>query len=128
MGPDEQAIRAIHAGWIEAVNAGDLDRLLSLMTDDTLFITPWGEPVGRDGFPEGFSAGHGQSQIRCVSNLEEVVVAGDIAHTLARDTLSVTPKTGGETAELAGHRLTIYRKQPDGRWLLSRDIHTLTPR
>jgi ketosteroid isomerase-like protein len=29
--------------------------------------------------------------------------------------------------QLAGHRLTVYRKQPDGRWLLVRDAHTLSP-
>jgi hypothetical protein len=29
-------------------------------------------------------------------------------------------------AQLAGHRLTVYRKQRDGRWLLSRDVHTLS--
>jgi ketosteroid isomerase-like protein len=28
---------------------------------------------------------------------------------------------------LAGHRLTVYRKQLDGRWLLARDAHTLSP-
>jgi ketosteroid isomerase-like protein len=29
--------------------------------------------------------------------------------------------------QLAGYRLTVYRKHPDGRWLLARDAHTLTP-
>jgi ketosteroid isomerase-like protein len=29
--------------------------------------------------------------------------------------------------QLAGHRITVYRKQPDGRWLLARDAHTLSP-
>jgi ketosteroid isomerase-like protein len=59
--------------------------------------------------------------------LEEVVVVGDLAYTLCRDSLSVTPHAGGEAAELAGHRITIYRKQPDGRWLLARDANTLSP-
>ena len=34
---------------------------------------------------------------------------------------------GGGGAQLSGHRLTIYRKQPNGRWLLARDAHTLCP-
>jgi len=127
MESDERAIRELHATWIEAVNAGDLDRLLSVMSEDALFVSPGLEPAGRDEFPTGFRAGHQQSHIRCTSELDEVVVAGDIAHTLARDTLSVTPRGGGETVELAGRRLTIYRRQPDGRWLLARDIHTLAP-
>jgi len=54
------------------------------------------------------------------------VAAGDLAYTLCRDSLSVTPRAGGESTPLAGHRITIYRRQPDGRWLLARDAHTLS--
>jgi ketosteroid isomerase-like protein len=52
---------------------------------------------------------------------------GDVAFTMCRDSLSLTPRAGGEAEELAGHRITIYRKQPDGRWLLARDARTLQP-
>jgi len=127
MESDERAIRAIHRVWMEAVNAGDLDRLLGLMTEDVVFLGPDQAPFGRDGFPAGFSAGHQQFQIRCTSELEEVVVAGNVAHTRCKDSLSLTPRTGGEITELEGHRLTVYRKQPDGSWLLARDAHTLSP-
>jgi ketosteroid isomerase-like protein len=62
-------------------------------------------------------------------------VAGQIAYTRARDSLSLIPRApaarsgqaGGEATHFAGHRITIYRKQPDGRWLLARDAHTVTP-
>ncbi|HYJ97869.1 MAG TPA: DUF4440 domain-containing protein, partial [Burkholderiaceae bacterium] len=40
MGSDERAIREVHATWIEAVNAGDLDLLLTLMADDVVFLNP----------------------------------------------------------------------------------------
>lgn len=127
MGSDERAIREVHATWIEAVNAGDLARLLALMADDVVFLNPGREPVGRDEFPPGFLAAHRENRIRCVSDLEEVVVVDDVAYTRCRDSLSVTPRAGGDTAELAGHRLTIYRKAVGGRWLLARDAHTLVP-
>ena len=78
-------------------------------------------------FPAGFSAAHQRNRIRCISELEELVVAGVVAYTRCRDSLSVSPRAGGEITELAGHRITIYRKQPDGRWLLARDAHTLAP-
>lgn len=55
------------------------------------------------------------------------MAVGEVAYTLCRDSLSMTPRAGGETAELTGHRITIYRKQLDGGWLLARDAHTLTP-
>jgi len=97
------------------------------MADDVVFLNPGRAPFGRDGFPAGFSAAHQQSTIRCISELEEVAVAGVVAYTLCRDSLSVTPRAGGDAMQQAGHRITIYRKRPDGRWLLARDAHTLSP-
>jgi uncharacterized protein (TIGR02246 family) len=127
VGPDERAIRAVHSTWIDAVNAGDLVSLLSLMAHDVVFLSPGQAPVGRDGFSPGFSAAHQQARINCISELEDVVVVGEVAYTLSRDSLAVTPRAGGEALQLAGHRITVYRKQPDGRWLLARDAHTLSP-
>ena len=127
MGSDERAIREVHTTWIDAVNAGDLVHLISLMADDVVFLNPGRAPFGREGFRAGFSTAHQQSRISCISELEEVVVVGEVAYTLSQDSLSVTPRAGGEATELAGHRITIYRKQTDGRWLLARDAHTLSP-
>jgi uncharacterized protein (TIGR02246 family) len=127
MAPDEREIREIHSTWISAVNAGDLLRLLTLMTDDVVFLNPGQAPFGRDGFSDNFSAAHQQVRIRCSSELEEVAVIGEIAYTRSRDALSVTPRAGGEATQLSGHRITVYRKQADGRWLLARDAHTLSP-
>ena len=126
MNPDEQAIREVHGTWIEAVNAGDLARLLSLMTDDAVFLNPGEEPLGREGFSVKFPGAHRLHRIHCTSDLEEVVVVGEVAYTRSRDSLSVAPRDGGDAMQLAGHRITIYRRQADGRWLLARDAHTLT--
>ena len=131
MGPDERAIRQVHSTWIEAVNAGDLVRLLTMMADDAVFLNPGRAPFGRDGFSDGFSAAHKQARIHCISELEEVVVVGEVAYTRSRDSLTVIPRdsgeAGGEAKQFAGHRITVYRKRPDGRWLLARDAHTLSP-
>ena len=117
----------MNGAWIDAVNAGDLVCLLSLMANDVVFLNPGQAPFGRDGFSPGFSAAHQQARINCISELEDVVIVGEVAYTLSRDSLSVTPRAGGEAMQLAGHRITVYRKQPDGRWLLARDAHTLSP-
>lgn len=127
MSPEEQNIRQVHSTWIRAVNAGDVARLLTLMTDDVVFLSPGQAPTGREAFPAGFSTAHQKFQVHCVSEVERVAVVGDVAYTTCRDSLSITPRGAGETTELAGHRMTIYRKQPDGRWLLAADAHTLTP-
>ena len=127
MEPDERAIREVHSTWIDAVNAGDLDRLLRLVADDVVFLTPGQAPVGRDGFSANFTVAHQQLRVCCRSELEEVVVVGEVAYTRSRDALSVSPHAGGDTSQFVGHRITVYRKQPDGSWLLARDAHTLSP-
>jgi uncharacterized protein (TIGR02246 family) len=127
MGPDERAIREVQSAWIDAVNAGDLARLLSLMADDVVFLNPGRAPLGRDGFPAVFSAAHQQARIHCGSELEEVVVVGEVAYTRSRDSVSVIPIAGAEAKQFAGHRITIWCKQPDGRWLMARDANVLSP-
>ncbi|HKX27770.1 MAG TPA: SgcJ/EcaC family oxidoreductase [Blastocatellia bacterium] len=127
MSSDERQIREVHSTWIDAVNAGDLARLLTLMADDVVFLNPGQAPFDRAGFSANFSPAHRKVRISCISELEEVVVVGEVAYTRSRDALSVTPRDGGEARQLAGYRITVYRKQPDGSWLLARDAHTLSP-
>jgi uncharacterized protein (TIGR02246 family) len=127
LGTGERAIRELHLTWIDAVNAGDLAGLVGMMAEDALFLGPGQTPFGREAFCPRFSAAHEQARINCISELQDVVVVGEVAYTLSRDTLTVTPRAGGEETRLAGYRSTVYRKQPDGRWLLARDTHALSP-
>ena len=126
MGPEEQDIRHAHAAWIGAVNSGDVDLLLTLMTDDAVFLGPGERPFGPNGFHTNFTAAKDQFAFTCASEIEEVSVVGDIAYVRSRDDLRITPRAGGPEVKLAGHRLTIYRRRKDGHWLLARDAHTLS--
>jgi ketosteroid isomerase-like protein len=92
-----------------------------------VFLIPSEDCIGRDGFSSRFSAAHRELRIRCTSELVEVVIVGEVAYTRSRDSLTVSPRDGGEGSRLAGDRMTIYRKQPDGRWLLARDANVLSP-
>ena len=127
MNSDEQAIHAFNTIWIAAVNAGEIERLLGMITDDLVLVSSGQEPCGREGFIRVFTDAHRTVRIDCRSELKEVVVVGDVAYSRARDTLAVTPLDGGDAARLAGHRMTVYRKQPDGAWRMARDMHTLMP-
>lgn len=127
MTTDELQIRALHTDWIDSVNAGDLARLLDLVAADVVFIAPGQAPFGLEHFSSHFATAHKELNIQCTSELEEIVVSGEVAYTRSRDALLVTPRPAGATARFAGYRLTVYRRECDHRWLLSRDAHTLSP-
>ncbi len=126
LSPEQQAILDVHTTWIDAVNAGELSRLHAMMTDDVVLMNPTQPPFGWDGLSANFTSAQQTLRVECASELEEVVVVGSVAYTRSHDTVTATPRTGGETTQFAGYRMTIYRQQADGRWLLARDVHTLS--
>jgi uncharacterized protein (TIGR02246 family) len=51
MQTDEQAIREVVSTWLRASNAGDTETVLSLMTEDVVFLVPGQPPMrGKSGF------------------------------------------------------------------------------
>ena len=50
MSDDECAIRELIATWMAASQAGDIEIVLSLMTDDVVFMVPGREPFGKEAF------------------------------------------------------------------------------
>jgi uncharacterized protein (TIGR02246 family) len=125
---DEQQIRALVQGWIDATRAGNVDGVLPLMTDDVVFLMAGQPPmVGRDAFAEHMRAAVGENTVEPTSQIDEITVAGDFAY--ARSALSVTivSKHGKLPLQRTGHTLTIFRKEADGKWRLARDANMLGP-
>ena len=48
MNKDEQAIRDLVDTWLAATEAGDLDTVLSLMTDAVIFMVPAGSLLEKE--------------------------------------------------------------------------------
>ncbi len=126
MTTNEQLIHATHDRWIAAVNAGDLPTLLALVTDDVVFLNPGQPPLNKAEFEAHFNSATGRARIQCTSELDEVVVERSMAYARSHDSVSVTLADSDETNTFTGDRITIYRQQADGRWLLARDIHTVS--
>ena len=125
MNPDEQAIRQLQQDWMAATRAGEGAKVLALMTDDAVFLTPGRPPFGKAAFAQAAEAGS-QMKFDGAAVFEEVVIVGDVAYARGKVELEVTPP-GGEPRKLAGYTLTVFRKQPDGRWLLARDANFVAP-
>ena len=50
MTDDERTIRDVVETWMAATKRGDLATVLSLMTDDVVFMVPGQEPFGKEAF------------------------------------------------------------------------------
>lgn len=124
MTDDERAIRQLVETWMQASRDGDVATVMSLMTDDVVFMVPDAEPFGREAF-EKASRSMASARIDGTSEIVELQVMGDWAFTRNHIDLAVTPPSGVPVRR-AGYTLTVYRKGPDGRWRLTRDANLLT--
>ncbi len=123
---DEQEIRQLVATWMAASKAGDVERVLSLMADDVVFLVP-GQPVMRKAdFAAAARAQSGPDapQFDGTSEIQEIKVLGDWAFMWTRLTVVVTPPGSAASITRAGHTLSILKKQ-NGKWLLARDANLL---
>lgn len=123
MTADEQAIRKLIDDWMQASARGDLAKVLSLMSDDVVFMTARGEPFGKKEFAAQ-SEGLKDVTIDGVAKPVEIKVLGDWAYLRNHLTIMMTPK-GGQPVKHAGYTLTILNRQPDGRWVITRDANLL---
>lgn len=125
MGEDERAIRALIETWLAASKAGDVPKVLSLMSDDVVFMVPGQKPFGKQEFATA-SQWHDKFRMEATSNIVEIQVLGDWAYLRNNLSVAMTPKDGGKSVRRSGYTLTILRKQPAGNWLLFRDANLLT--
>ena len=124
MSADERAIRDFLLKWYAATAKHDTDALLAMLADDIVFLTPGHPPFGKAEFARMNSD---QVDLKVSGDFEEVIISGDMACTRGFINVTVTPKAGGTTSKLAGYTLSVFRKQADGRWLLSRDANFVKP-
>ena len=123
---DQQQIRDLVATWMSATRAGDVDTVLSLMTDDVVFLVAGRAPFGKQEFAKTMAVPPGATrpQIEGRSEIQEIHVHGDWAWMRSRLTVEIT--ADGKTMKRAGHTLTVLRKS-GGKWLLARDANLLSP-
>jgi uncharacterized protein (TIGR02246 family) len=123
MSDDERAIRQLIETWMAATKAGDTATVLSLMTDDVVFMVPGREPFGKQEFAATAQGMQGAA-IDGKSEIVELKVLGDWAYLRGRLQVAMTPP-GGNPIHRSGYTLTILRKEADGKWRLARDANLL---
>jgi uncharacterized protein (TIGR02246 family) len=123
MTDDERAIREVVATWLDASKRGDTAAVLSLMTDDVVFLVPGQKPFGKAAFAAA-SEGQSDMQIEGQSTIEELTVLGDWAHLRTHLSITITVPDR-DPLRRSGYTLTIMRKEADGKWRLARDANLL---
>ena len=118
---DRQAIEAQRTVWVTAANANDADALAAVYTEDATLMPPHGRAVtGRLGAKEVFTA----VPIGDVKLTATDVIGGGADLAVVRGAYSLNAMPPGAPAAVAdtGKFVEVWRKQADGKWLLSWDI------
>jgi uncharacterized protein (TIGR02246 family) len=129
MSQDEAQIRALVQAWHAATQAGDTARVLSLMTEDVLFLLPGRPPMNKIEFAALSTPASAADRPKvCVSQeIHELDIAGSMAYMRSSLTVTISPSSGAEVIERHGSTLTIFKKLA-GQWLLARDANLLAVR
>jgi uncharacterized protein (TIGR02246 family) len=125
---DEQEIRQVISTWISATRSGDVATVLSLMSDDVVFLLPGREPMRKEEFAAMSKQQSGERgpKIDAVSEIQEIQVLGDWAFMWTRLKIVITPPGAAKSMTRAGHTLSVLKKE-NGKWLLARDANMLAP-
>ena len=128
MSNDEQEIRDLVATWMAASKAGEVEKVLSLMADDVVFLVPGQPPMNKAAFAAAATgqARQNSPQFDGTSEIQEIQVMGDWAFMWTKLKVVVTPPDGAPSMTRAGHTLSILKKQ-GGKWVLARDANMLAP-
>jgi uncharacterized protein (TIGR02246 family) len=111
---------------LRASAAGDYRSMLPMLADDIVFLVPGAPPFGKKEFQQAWEGPMKGAKIESQAELEECLVAGDMAVTRTR--LSVTITTAdGKVSRAKGYTLSMFHEGTDGRWLLTRDANLLAP-
>ncbi|HET6447428.1 MAG TPA: SgcJ/EcaC family oxidoreductase [candidate division Zixibacteria bacterium] len=106
-------------------HAGDLERWMTLWTDEGLQLAPDEPPrIRKEQIRAGMQPGFDHFIMSSmVINTEEVRILGAQAYSHGTYTFDVMSKDGGETQSLSGKFLDILEKQADSSWRIAIDCH-----
>ena len=126
MSNDEQAIKNLIDSWHEATGAGDVQRILTLMSDDVVFLVAGQPPMrGRQAFATGLTKALESFRIESSSDVQEINVNGDWAYVWNYLVVVMTPTARGTSNRRTGNVLSVLRKK-NGAWVMFRDANLLT--
>ena len=121
---DIEAINAVLAEHVAAVNSGDTAANLAGFTDDLVYLPPDGLPVrGKPALASFIGSFYDAFDAEVEMVPEETVVTGDWAFQWGTINGKIRPLEGGDSVALNWKYVYLYQRQPDGTWKIARDIY-----
>ena len=120
---DKQEVSQVGERELRALNAANIDSNLAVLTQDVVMMPP-GEKMltGAADVRSWARRAHDQFTFDFRYTESQVDVAGDWAIERYRGEGTITPKKGGKPIKDRIKGIHIYRRQPDGRWLIAQDV------
>jgi uncharacterized protein (TIGR02246 family) len=122
------SIAAVRQAWLDALRAGDAERLATMVTDDVVVVHGNGRVVrGRDELKADFQKGFEAFSIQQDVSSTEVVIRGRWAFEISEVESTLTPHCGGESTHIHSTTVVALRQHSDGSWKVGRVLGVLDP-
>jgi len=119
-------VAAVRQAWLDAVGAGDVERLAAFVTHDVVVVHGNGRCVhGRDELKADFLKAFESFSIEQNVSSAEVVVRGRWAFEIADVESRLTPHRGGESTAVHSTTIVALNRQSDGSWKIGRVLGLL---
>jgi uncharacterized protein (TIGR02246 family) len=117
VGADIQAIKDIVSELNAAVNAADIDKILSFYADDAIRIPP-NEPAatGKEAVRDSFQQMFDEIDLQENDEVEGAHVSDDLAVVHVVFTAILTLKVAGESENVKGNKILVFKKQFRDSW------------
>jgi uncharacterized protein (TIGR02246 family) len=119
-------ITKIPLRWAKVLQAKQIDQIASLYTEDAVFLKPTGEritgrPAIRDLCKKIMDSFSSDFTFRSLAS----DVSGNIAYDSGEYKESLVKISDQTKADVQGNYLMIFKRQPDGSWLIAQQMWTL---
>jgi uncharacterized protein (TIGR02246 family) len=122
-------IDALYQAWKDAVRRGDIDTLLTFITEDAEFW-PRDTPAirGKENIRNLYASFFANFSLEQHFEETERIVEGGFAFVRGLEVNTLTPRTGGASTEVRQRAFSILRLDADGKWRFSRGMTNVDTR
>ena len=120
---DEQILRTLHAQWLKAASAKDIDAAVAMYSEDAEMLTPNEKmSANRQAIRAAWkSVLDSADSLSWDANKVEVARSGDLAYLIGTYRFIVNDAHGNPVAD-DGKFLEVWKKEADGNWKVVADM------